>query len=166
MNVEEVLTKILIELEFIKEALRKEPATPVAADPLPEWTRPADLDENLAYTGDLVATQDYAEARRRAKYGFTYTGSRALVGGQLLAAWAEIDTIKGLTQETVKTYRRGQYAVLDPDLSCFLVLTNVIDLYETPFMSPPSYAQFAGLTVETFLDSQWNASGGPSGAPV
>lgn len=135
-----------------------------AGDPLPFWTRVSGPMGDIAQPY-LPAARDYDEARNRARWGYTHAGTRACWGAGLDAAWAEVAKIKRLTPETVLTYRRGIYSVLDPDFACFGVMTGLIPVTEEPFRNIDT-TQYAGMTVQSYLDAQFGIEGGPSGAPV
>ncbi len=139
-------------------------APPTAqADPLPFWTRPADLQQKASWDGIYLSkTYDPGEARSRALYGYQYQGGRALTNANLLNAWDEVETVKALDPKTVLTYRRGAYKVLDPDFACYAILVNLIEWQDRPF-SAANFSAYAGETVESFLLSQSMISQGPSG---
>ena len=135
---------------------------PVAvAGPFPGWVKPADIP--LGTQTDLAETRDVTEARSRALQGYTWRGNRAVYGKELDAAWAEVEAIKGLSQATVATYKRGRYAYLDAEFAIFAVLTGLIDLTPRLLMPAQSATQFAGCTVDSWLEEQFSSTGGPSG---
>ena len=139
------------------------PPAPVAVDPLPFWTRPADLKQKASWDGVYLSrTYDPGEARSRALYGYQYQGGRALTNQNLFAGWDEVEKVKTLDPKTVTTYRNGAYRVLDPDFACYAVLTNLIEWQDRPF-SAANFSVYSGETVESFLLSQSLISQGPSG---
>lgn len=137
---------------------------PVAEDPLPQWVRPNDWQRPYEEMDD---THDYIEARRRASYGYGWRG-RPWLGTNLAAAWAEVEDVKLLSPQTVQLYRGGLYAALNPDFACYAILTGLIETEAVRARSPqvmPAMINpdWAGLTVEQYLDGQWGITGSVGG---
>ena len=138
--------------------------TPVPVDPLPPWVKPTDGPRPYE---ERSPTPDYAEARRRALYGYGWQG-RPWLGINLPAAWDEVSVIKALSPQTVQTYRGGLYALLQPDFACYAVLvglieTEIVRSRSPQFMPAMISPDWAGLTVEQYLDGQWGITGGVGG---
>ena len=110
---------------------------------------------------NLGKTSDAREAVRRALYGFRADGWQAIDGAWLDAAWAEVEIIKTLTNETAQTYKGGRYFLnADPHFVALGLLTNVFGLNPVPFGAGNEPRAFAEETVE-----RWTAKlgGSPSG---
>ena len=139
--------------------------TPVPVDPLPQWTKPADL--HGPYKGSQGDSKSYAECRNRALYGIGWRGNHFLSGDWLDKAWDEVERIKKLDNATVRTYRQGLYANLNGDYACYAVLQGFIwtpeyqKLMAGYLMGMGTPPEDSSYTVEMYLDSQWGITGGP-----
>jgi hypothetical protein len=98
---------------------------PVAGS-LASWIKPADLNPIGRIDKYTTETRAIAEIRARALYGYIWTGDRWCKGNALLAAWDEVEKLKALNQSTVYSYRGGFYAMLDPEVAAFILLTGKI----------------------------------------
>ena len=161
-ELDQLRTLIREELRTATEAVVAPPTA--QADPLPFWTRPADLKQKASWDGVYLSrTYDPGEARSRALYGYQSAGGRALTNANLFAGWDEVEVVKGLnTDAKMQAHRHGAYRVLDPDFACYAILTNLIEWESRPF-SAVDFSEYAGKTVESFLEEQSLISQGPSG---
>ena len=105
---------------------------------------------------------DRENARKAACEGRNFQGSKIEPPFGRPALIAEIDKVKALDAVTVKTYRRGRYARMMPELAVYLLAIadpNAIQpmdmsagFFPDPFLSEGGY--FAGKDLQQYLDFQ------------
>lgn len=161
MNYDEKLDRIYDDVSQIKARLLGTNA-PVGGTGLYALVKPAA--RNISpYVNQAMTSPDATEALERARHGVTWAGTTPLSDERWAEVWDEIERLKAGDPATIEPY-----TWLNPEFVGFALLTDLINQpkYDPPLSStgPTRRKVFAGVTVQSFLDSQ-RALTGRAGGP-